>query len=157
VLREHHPGGRFLLVRSRLEANASKLSRARSIFSFVAQQIFDTGTVPASDVGFWSGLIVRPSARRTGQFDRSAQESLFSLTQVCVMLPAGWLSDRIGRKPCLVGSLACLALGQVAYGFSTSVYMMVATRCISGIFASSAVNVRTMIVSSHVLVIESSS
>ena len=36
-----------------------RLTVSRSIFSFVAQQIYDTGDVPVSDVGFWSGMILR--------------------------------------------------------------------------------------------------
>lgn len=55
------------------------------IFPFLAFAIAETG-VPASDVGYKTGLV----------------ESLFTLTQFCVVLQIGRLSDRIGRKPVIV-------------------------------------------------------
>ncbi|KAL2171021.1 hypothetical protein VTG60DRAFT_4036 [Thermothelomyces hinnuleus] len=54
-----------------------------SIFPFVAQMVQRNGRLPESDVGFYSGLI----------------NSLFSATQMAVLLFWGRLADRVGRKP----------------------------------------------------------
>lgn len=68
---------------------AEYLSVQSVIFPFVAFMIQDTG-VPPSDVGYKAGLI----------------ESLFTITQFCVVLQIGRLSDRIGRKPVIVSLIA---------------------------------------------------
>lgn len=46
-----------------------------SIFPYINKMIYETGGIQTSDVGFYSGLI----------------ESLFSLTQMCVMIFWGWV------------------------------------------------------------------
>ena len=59
------------------------------IFPFINQMCVRNGNLQPADTGFYSGLI----------------ESLFSLTQMLVMIIWGRLSDRFGRKPVLVISL----------------------------------------------------
>lgn len=92
-----------------------------SIFPFVNQMIRDTSNGDEADVGFYSGLI----------------ESLFSLTQMCVMVGWGRLSDRYGRKPVLVFSLAGMSLAMSLFGLSKQVWQMILFRCIAGVFAGS--------------------
>ncbi|KAF2096805.1 MFS general substrate transporter [Rhizodiscina lignyota] len=100
-----------------------------SIFPFINQMIFETGGIKESDVGFWSGLI----------------ESLFSLTQMFLMVPWGRAADRFGRKPTLVFSLWGVAVATALFGFSVNVWQMVVFRCVAGIFAGTVVTVRAMI------------
>ena len=102
-----------------------------TIFPFVNQMIFDTGEVDEADVGFYSGLI----------------ESLFSLTQMCAMLPWGRLADnpRVGRKPPLYFSIVGVSICMALFGMSKSIWQMIATRCAAGIFAGTVVTIRTMI------------
>ncbi|GAD91876.1 conserved hypothetical protein [Paecilomyces variotii No. 5] len=100
-----------------------------SIFPFVNQMIWETGTVKEVDVGFYSGLI----------------ESLFSFTQMLFMIPWGRAADRFGRKPVLVFSLAGLSISATMFGLSKTVWQMVFARCAAGVFSGTIVAVRAMI------------
>ncbi|KAH8176470.1 major facilitator superfamily protein [Sarocladium implicatum] len=100
-----------------------------SIFPFIAKMVQQNGHLPSSDVGFYSGLI----------------ESLFSLTQMFVLIGWGRLADRIGRKPVLIASLAGLSVAPVLFCLSTSLWEMILFRCIAGIFSGSGLLVRTII------------
>lgn len=100
-----------------------------SIFPFINQMIVKVGHVPPSDTGFYAGLI----------------ESLFSLTQMFVMIIWGRLSDRIGRKPVLVISLFGVGFATILFGLAQKIWQMILFRCIAGIFAGSIVTIRTMI------------
>ncbi|KAL1871464.1 hypothetical protein Plec18167_007023 [Paecilomyces lecythidis] len=100
-----------------------------SIFPFINQMIWETGTVKEADVGFYSGLI----------------ESLFSFTQMLLMIPWGRAADRFGRKPVLVFSLAGLSISAAMFGLSKTVWQMVFARCAAGIFSGTIVAVRAMI------------
>lgn len=90
--------------------------------------VYYTGSVPEADVGFYTGLI----------------ESLFSLTQMCLMIFWGRLSDRYGRRPVLILSIVGIAIGMTAFGFSTNVWQMILFRCFAGVFSGSLVTVRAM-------------
>lgn len=72
------------------------------------------------------------------------QESLFSVTQTLVMVAWGQASDRFGRKPVLVFSLACVAVSHTLFGFATAIWQMVLFRCLSGVFAGTVVTLRAM-------------
>lgn len=100
-----------------------------AIFPFINEMLEHVGGVPESNVGFWSGLI----------------ESLFSLVQMVLMIFYGRMADRIGRKPVLVFSLTGIGIATAFFGISQSVPQMVITRCLAGVFAGSAVTIRTMI------------
>ncbi|KAG9195351.1 hypothetical protein G6011_00472 [Alternaria panax] len=100
-----------------------------SIFPYVNFMIERIGSVDKEDVGFYSGLV----------------ESLFSATQMCVMILWGKASDRYGRKPILVISLMGLAVATVLFGLSRSLWQMVLFRCLGGVFAGTVVTVRTML------------
>ncbi|KAI4863576.1 MFS general substrate transporter [Hypoxylon rubiginosum] len=100
-----------------------------SIFPYINQMVQDNGHLDEADVGFYGGLI----------------ESLFSLTQMLVMLPWGRAADRWGRKPVLVLSLAGIAASTSLFGLSRSIWQMVLLRCLAGVFAGTIVTIRTMI------------
>ncbi|KAJ4287585.1 hypothetical protein N0V90_012288 [Kalmusia sp. IMI 367209] len=100
-----------------------------SIFPYINSMIEKTGGIEKANVGFYSGLI----------------ESLFSLTQMCVMIFWGRAADRFGRRPVLILSLygvtACTAL----FGFSQSIWQMILFRCLAGVFSGTVVTVRAML------------
>ena len=100
-----------------------------AIFPFVNEMIAINGNLDEKDVGFYSGLI----------------ESLFSLTQMLLMIIYGRAADRLGRKPVLVFSLTGVGFATALFGMSKTVWQMIATRCLAGVFAGSVVTMRTML------------
>ncbi|KAI9706174.1 MAG: hypothetical protein M1820_004935 [Bogoriella megaspora] len=98
------------------------------IFPFVPQMIRDTGNMSEKDVGFYSGLI----------------ESLFSLTQMLLMISWGRAADRFGRRPVLVFSLYGCSAAVTLFGFSKTIWQMILFRCIAGLFAGTVVTLRAM-------------
>ncbi|KAI0427123.1 major facilitator superfamily transporter [Xylaria sp. FL1042] len=100
-----------------------------SIFPYINQMVQENGHLAEEDMGFYSGLI----------------ESLFSLTQMVVMVLWGKAADRIGRKPVLVSSLLGVAIATAFFGFAKTIWQMILFRCIAGVFAGSIVTIRTMI------------
>ncbi|KAJ7439037.1 MFS transporter [Mycena galericulata] len=100
-----------------------------SIFPFINKMIHEQAGVPETDVGFYAGLI----------------ESLFSMTQMLVMIGYGRVADRIGRKPVLVFSLCGVSVASAMFGLSKGVWQMILFRCLAGAFAGSVVTIRAMI------------
>lgn len=62
----------------------------------------------------------------------------YGLTQSLLQIPAGWLSDRIGRKPVIYGGLLLFALGSSVAALSDSVYGVAAGRALQGCGAIAA-------------------
>ncbi len=100
-----------------------------SIFPYVNFMIENVGDVKKEDVGFYAGLI----------------ESLFSATQMCVMIFWGRASDRWGRKPILIISLVGVGIATTMFGMSQSLWQMVLARCFGGIFGGTVVTIRAML------------
>ncbi|KAI0097317.1 major facilitator superfamily transporter [Nemania sp. FL0031] len=100
-----------------------------SIFPYINQMVRENGNLAEEDMGFYSGLI----------------ESLFSLTQMTVMVAWGMAADRIGRKPVLVSSLAGVSVSMALFGMTKTIWQMILFRCTAGVFAGTIVTVRTMI------------
>ncbi|PNY29727.1 peptide/nitrate transporter [Tolypocladium capitatum] len=100
-----------------------------SIFPYIGPMVARNGRLPDSDVGFYSGLI----------------ESLFSATQMVVLIFWGRLADRVGRKPVLVYSLVGMAVGPALFGMASSIWEMILFRCLAGVFSGSSLIIRTMI------------
>ncbi|KAK4200177.1 putative permease of the major facilitator superfamily [Triangularia verruculosa] len=100
-----------------------------SIFPYINKMAQENGNLPNTDVGFYSGLI----------------ESLFSLTQMFVMIFWGRASDRVGRKPVLVASIVGVSLATMLFGTAKTIAEMVIYRCAAGVFAGNVVTIRTMI------------
>lgn len=99
------------------------------IFPFINEMVKENGDLDDADVGFYSGLI----------------ESLFSLTQMIVMIFWGKAADRIGRKPVLIFSLAGVSVSTAIFGMAKTILQMIIFRCLSGVFAGTVVTIRTMI------------
>lgn len=100
-----------------------------SIFPYINQMCAKNGNIKPAEVGFYSGLI----------------ESLFSLTQMVVMIFWGRLSDRFGRKPVLVLSLFGVGTATAIFGLAQTIWQMILFRCLAGVFAGTVVTIRTMI------------
>ncbi|HEW9973938.1 TPA: MFS transporter [Shewanella algae] len=62
----------------------------------------------------------------------------YGLTQAILQIPIGILSDRIGRKPVILGGLLVFALGSVLAAMSDSIYGVVAGRALQGMGAIAA-------------------
>ncbi|KAJ4296161.1 hypothetical protein N0V88_004865 [Collariella sp. IMI 366227] len=100
-----------------------------SIFPYINQMAKENGQLADADVGFYSGLI----------------ESLFSLTQMMVMIMWGRAADRFGRKPVLVFSLIGVSFATALFGMARTIWQMIFFRCLAGVFAGTIVTIRTMI------------
>ena len=57
---------------------------------------------------------------------------LYGLIQAGLQIPFGWLSDRIGRKPVMVGGLALFALGSAVAGATHDIRWIMAGRALQG-------------------------
>ncbi|MDP3295289.1 MAG: MFS transporter [Nevskia sp.] len=57
---------------------------------------------------------------------------LYGLIQAALQIPFGWLSDRIGRKPVMVGGLALFALGSALAGATQDIHWIMAGRALQG-------------------------
>ncbi|KAI1822616.1 major facilitator superfamily transporter [Xylaria intraflava] len=99
-----------------------------SIFPYINKMVRENGNLAEADMGFYSGLI----------------ESLFSLTQMIVMVAWGRAADRFGRKPVLVVSLIGLAVSTALFGMAKNIWQMVLFRCAAGVFAGTVLTIRTM-------------
>jgi MFS family permease len=62
----------------------------------------------------------------------------YGLTQAVLQLPLGWLSDKVGRKPVIVGGMLLFALGSVLAATADSLWGIVIGRAIQGSGAVSA-------------------
>ncbi|AEO66176.1 uncharacterized protein THITE_2114086 [Thermothielavioides terrestris NRRL 8126] len=100
-----------------------------SIFPYINEMAQENGNLADTDFGFYSGMI----------------ESLFSLTQMVVMILWGKAADRFGRKPVLVLSLVGVSLATVLFGMAKTIWEMVLYRSLAGVFAGTVVTIRTML------------
>lgn len=57
---------------------------------------------------------------------------IYGLTQALLQIPLGWISDRIGRKPVIIGGLLVFALGSVLAALADSVGGVIAGRALQG-------------------------
>ncbi len=64
---------------------------------------------------------------------------IYSLAQAVLQIPAGWLSDAIGRKKVLYGGLTLFCLGSVLASLTDDLDMLILARLLQGMGAVSAV------------------
>lgn len=57
---------------------------------------------------------------------------IYGLTQACLQIPFGFISDRIGRKPIITIGLLLLAVGSVISAVSTSIIGVIIGRALQG-------------------------
>lgn len=62
----------------------------------------------------------------------------YGLTQAAFQIPLGMLSDRIGRKPVIIGGLLVFAVGSVLAAVTDSIYWVIAGRALQGAGAIAA-------------------
>ncbi len=62
----------------------------------------------------------------------------YGLTQAILQIPAGWMSDRYGRKPIIYGGLLLFALGSFVAASADNIYWVIAGRAIQGAGAINA-------------------
>jgi len=62
----------------------------------------------------------------------------YGLTQAILQIPAGWLSDRYGRKPVIYVSLILFALGSFVAAFADNIYWVILGRVVQGAGALNA-------------------
>lgn len=66
---------------------------------------------------------------------------IYGLTQAVFQIPLGLLSDKIGRKPVIIGGLIIFAIGSVIAALSDDIYIIILGRAIQG---SGAIAATTM-------------
>lgn len=64
---------------------------------------------------------------------------IYGLTQACLQIPFGYLSDRFGRKPLLLAGLSLFLLGSIVAASATDIIIVVVGRALQGGGAISAV------------------
>ena len=57
---------------------------------------------------------------------------VYGLTQAILQIPAGLLSDRIGRKPVIIGGLLIFAIGSLVAALADSIYIVILGRALQG-------------------------
>ncbi|MBA0902623.1 MAG: MFS transporter [Candidatus Nitrotoga sp.] len=62
----------------------------------------------------------------------------YGLTQAVLQIPAGWMSDRYGRKPVIYAGLLLFALGSFIAASADNIYWVIAGRAIQGAGAINA-------------------
>jgi MFS family permease len=62
----------------------------------------------------------------------------YGLTQAILQIPAGWMSDRYGRKPVIYAGLALFAIGSFVAASADNIYMIIFGRVIQGAGAINA-------------------
>ena len=84
-------------------------------------------------------FMVMPVMMLEGQHLQGASAQLlglamgvYGLTQALLQIPAGALSDRIGRKPVIVGGLFVFALGSLIAAMADNVWMLILGRALQG-------------------------
>ncbi|KAG8945498.1 hypothetical protein FRC04_000783 [Tulasnella sp. 424] len=94
---------------------------ATVLFPFINQLVSEIGVTGGDErkVGYYAGII----------------ESLFFLSEFCMVLRWGRLSDRYGRKPIILCGLLGLTLSSACFGLSKSFTALVISRSLAGLLS----------------------
>ena len=120
------------MVDSAAVDTAEALPRRRVLFTIFLTVLLDL-------IGF--GMILPLLAFygksfRVSDFEVGLLFAAYSLAQLLFAPPLGRLSDRIGRRPVLVTSIAGGVLAYVLFAFAPSFWLLVLARALSGVAAS---------------------
>lgn len=64
---------------------------------------------------------------------------IYAIMQATFLLPMGWLSDRLGRKPVMLAGLALFTVGSLGCAMAETIWQMMAFRALQGTGAISGV------------------
>ncbi len=64
---------------------------------------------------------------------------IYALFQALLQIPTGWLSDRIGRKPVILGGLFIFSLGSILCAFAPTLSLLILARAFQGCGSISSV------------------
>ncbi|KAL7271732.1 hypothetical protein RUND412_005485 [Rhizina undulata] len=99
-----------------------------SVYPYLYWMIKSFG-VPVEDISFYVGI--------TG--------ASFSFSQMFTGILLGRLSDRVGRRPVILCGLFGTLVTLLMFGFSTTLWMAIAARCLSGLVNGNVGILRTMV------------
>ncbi|KAL5641759.1 hypothetical protein ACGC1H_002018 [Rhizoctonia solani] len=104
---------------------------ATVIYPFIIDLVNSLGVTNGDDskVGYYAGMI----------------ESIFFLTETCLIFHYGRLSDRVGRRPVVLLGLFGLAFSIVSFGLSRTFIGLVVSRALSGALNGNAGVIKSIV------------
>ncbi|MCL4165513.1 UNVERIFIED_CONTAM: hypothetical protein GTU68_031196, partial [Idotea baltica] len=85
--------------------------------------------------------LLGPELKHSSEFLIGISIGIYGLTQALLQIPLGLLSDKIGRKPVIIGGLIVFTLGSILAALTDNIYVIIAARAIQG---SGAIAATTM-------------
>lgn len=84
--------------------------------------------------GYYVGVIVSICIFFFQKTKFLVQESIFYVAEALTVINWGRASDRLGRRPILLGGMLGLALSMLSFGLSKKYWMLIISRCAQGVF-----------------------